>query len=273
MVAVANPALEKFVAQIGNELVLGQVLILRCERGFELRHVQDRSFAPEQLRTLALAELRALARFTASGAFRPLKSAPNLRAGWRALAATNAELETVLNQLYPGALADWFAAQAELPPVTDYRQFTNRQTGMYRITSMLNDAQAAQVIRVACHKGFCLKRRLWTVAGLAPDAPAEKSLIPCLEPCAVLLEFARTAVRLEQTEKIRLDLSVEDAVAVQSALRNALDHPNPAVREADFSAPGNPRRLQLLLEKLQPRLTSAEQTEPESGEEVGRRGG
>ncbi len=33
------------------------------------------------------AELRALAQFTATGLFRPLKSAPNLRRGWRCLAA------------------------------------------------------------------------------------------------------------------------------------------------------------------------------------------
>jgi hypothetical protein len=72
---------------------------------------------------------------------------------------------------------------------------------MYRITQMLDDAQAREVIRACCNAGCCLKRRLWTVESLAPDAPAEKSEIPCWEPCAILLESARKAVRVEQAEK------------------------------------------------------------------------
>jgi len=30
------------------------------------------------------------------------------------------------------------------------------------------------------------------------NEPSEKSVIPCLEPCAILLEFARKTARLEQ---------------------------------------------------------------------------
>jgi hypothetical protein len=97
--------------------------------------------------------------------------------------------------LYPGAVADWFATQAAQPPVTSYREFTSRQTGMYRITTHLDDAAVAAVIHACCHKDFCLKRRLWTVEGAAPDAADAKSLIPCLEPCAILLEAARKAAR------------------------------------------------------------------------------
>ena len=37
-------------------------------------------------------------------------------------------------------------------------------------------------------------------AGLAPDATAGKSVIPCLEPCAILMEAARSAVRAEQQQ-------------------------------------------------------------------------
>lgn len=195
---MTNPALEKFVAQIGSELLLAQLLIIRRERGYELRHVADRATASDNLRPTQLHELRSLAQFTAAGAFRPLKSAPSLQSGWRAIVAGEAELESALNQLYPGAIADWFAAQSPQPPVTHYREFTGRQTGMYRITTKLDDTHAAQVIRACCDKELCLKRRLWTVAGLEPDPAAGKSLIPCLEPCAVLLESARKAVRSEQ---------------------------------------------------------------------------
>lgn len=254
MLAVAHPALEQFAARIERELVCAQVLILRRENGFELRHAMDRDPAAEKLRLVALSELRALAQSTTAGAFRPLKSAPNLSNGWRALAANSAELETALNHLYPGAIADWFAAQSSEPPVTHYREFTNRQTGMYRITQLLSDEQAAPMIRAGCHRQFCLKRRLWTVPGLASDAPAEKSLIPCLEPCAVLLEFARKALRIEQADKVHLDLSAEDAATLEAALQRTLQQPDPGVREGDFGAADNLRRVQLVLEKLSPLL-------------------
>ena len=258
MTSANHPALQAFVAQIDRELVFAQVLIRRVEPGYELRHVADRDRAAKTLRELRLSDLRQLAQFTASGAFRPLKAAPSLPAGWWLRVKDDAALDTALNQLYPGTIADWFAAQSPSPPVTNYREFSNRQTGIYRVTTMLDDAQAAQVARACCHKNFCLKRRIWIVNGLAPEAVEAKSLIPCLEPCAVLLEFARKAMRMEQQKKLKLELSPSEAVTLAVALRTALAHPDTTLREADFNAPGNARRIQLLLEKIQPLAAACE---------------
>jgi hypothetical protein len=248
--AFANPALKAFLAKIGSELTLAQVAIIGCGRTFDLRHVSDRGRAARDLRELSLGDLRALAQFTASGEFRPLKSAPNLPSGWRFTARDEEELESALNRLYPGAIADWFAAQSPHPPVANYRDFTGRQTGMYRVTTMLGDARTRQVARACCHRSFCLKRRLWIVNGLTPETVEEKSLIPCLEPCAVLLEFARKAARIEQEAKMKLELSPGEAATLMAAVEIALRHPEDGLREADFNAPANPRRLQLLREKL-----------------------
>jgi hypothetical protein len=247
---VANPALERFIAQMDDERVLAQVIIRRVERGYELRHEADRGRAAAALRLVPVAELRVLAQSTANGAFRPLKSAPNLQTGWRASPANQGELEAALHLLYPGAIADWLAAQEKSPPVTHFREFTERQTGMYRITTMLDDHQAEQVTTACCHRRFCLKRRLWTVGALKPDTVAEKSVIPCLEPCAILLEFARKAMRLEQDEKLPLPVGAQDLETRRAALQTALAAPSAAEREADFESPLNPRRLQLALEKL-----------------------
>ncbi|HZQ48337.1 MAG TPA: DR2241 family protein, partial [Verrucomicrobiae bacterium] len=166
MIVIENPALKEFAAHIGSELALAQVLIRRSGSGYELRHVEDRDAAAESLRVIKGNEARGLAQYTAKGVFRPLKSAPTLQRGWRMLPAGDAELEAALSQLYPGALADWHAARTANPPVTSFREFTNRQSGMYRIAAKLSDAQAAQVIRITCDKKSCLKRRLWSVAGL-----------------------------------------------------------------------------------------------------------
>jgi len=193
-----NPALQKFVAQIAGEILVAQVIVTRHGRGYELRHVADKNAPLEMLHPVAFDGLRALAQSTTAGTFRPLKSAPNLPSGWRTIIADDVELGSALNHLYPGAVADWFWAQSGTPPVTHYRDFTNRQSGMYRITTMLSDEQAGRMIRACCSRSLCLKRRLWTVNALPPDRAEEKSLIPCLEPCAVLLESARRAVRLEQ---------------------------------------------------------------------------
>jgi len=260
MTVVANPALEKFVAQLGRELLLAQVLVRRIDAGYELRHEADRAAAVESLRLIAVTDLRELAQFTARGAFRPLKSAPNLPSGWRAMANSDAALHEAIEHLYPGAIADYFAAETQPSAVTHYREFTERQTGMYRIATMLNDEQAAKMIRSCCDGRFCLKRRLWTIGGLDPDTATAKSLIPCLEPCAILLEFARKAMRLEQEDKLPLALSAGDCETLVAALEGALAHPADE-READLNAPSNPRRLQLTLEKLKLRLAEAKRAE------------
>ncbi|MCI0747658.1 MAG: hypothetical protein L0Y58_19815 [Verrucomicrobia subdivision 3 bacterium] len=193
-----NPATEWFVSQIRDELVVAQVHVGRCAAGFELRHVEDVHKRESELRLVSVEEARKIAQFTPTGRFRSLKSAPNLAAGWRVVCRSNADLEMAIDRLYPGAIADLYATRGGEARVTNYREFTGRQTGMYRITTFLNDADAALMIRQCCAPNCCLKQRLWTVEGLAPDQGSQKSIIPCLEPCAVLLEFARKVVRTSQ---------------------------------------------------------------------------
>lgn len=56
MTAPENPACQAFAAELGAELVFGQVLIRRTDAGFALRHVADRDAAAESLRLLAFEE-------------------------------------------------------------------------------------------------------------------------------------------------------------------------------------------------------------------------
>ncbi|MEP6662230.1 MAG: DR2241 family protein [Verrucomicrobiota bacterium] len=233
-----NPALEKFLQLFRGEEVLAQVSIQRSAGSFELRHVENRDAEKASLRSVPENELRPLVDFTEEKAFRPLKSAPNLPRGWRFTAKNPDALELALNTFYPGALADWFAVNFRDVRPTSYREFTHRQTGMYRVTAMLTDAQAAPMIRACCHPKFCLKQRWWSVGDLSPDAPGCKSLIPCLEPCAILLEFARKIMRLEQAAASGEKILVKEKMTAVSEMR-----------EADFENPQNPRRVQWLAEK------------------------
>jgi hypothetical protein len=90
---------------------------------------------------------------------------------------------------------------------------------------------------------------LWTVGGLSPDAPAEKSIIPCLEPCALLLEFARKAARWEQEAAARPAPTAAEIQRLRQDAAQRLAQPDPGAPESDFDAPGNRRRLRFVLEK------------------------
>lgn len=223
--------------------LVAQVRVTRLERGFELRHLRDTGTPEDALRTVAVGDLRELARSNDAGQYRPLKSAPDLRAGWRCVVVELDELEQALSGLYPGFLADWHAVESGFPPVTHFRPFVSRQTGIYRRVAELDDAAAAAVIRACCAREVCLKRRWWTVKGLSPDDASVKSIVPCLEPCALLLDLARLAVS-EKSGPVT-PLSCEE----KQALGRAAEMPDSAVPAADLEHPGNPRRARWLLLK------------------------
>src|SRR5262245_56701409 len=115
-----NPALEWFVDRFGEEFVIGQVRIRRREPGYELQHVADDEKGGE-LKEVSPEGAREIAQFTEAGVFRPLKSAPTLRRGWRIMAGSDGALGTALDRLYPGAIADLYATLPDPAPATDYR--------------------------------------------------------------------------------------------------------------------------------------------------------
>ena len=139
MAEYPNPALIAFLGRMGEELLWAEVLIRRVKEGFELRHVADREVEKTRLNTVTSLELRELTKNNVRGQFRPLKAAPDLRAGWVVFCNRGEELEFALNLVYPNSVADWYFAGLDAPPVIDYRQFTGRQSGMYRITQRLTD--------------------------------------------------------------------------------------------------------------------------------------
>lgn len=189
-----NPWLRSFLSRLSDETVLGQLLIRRNGSGFELHHKDDP--ASSNLKPLRLSEVRPLANFTAAKKFRPLKSTPDLATGWILTLQSSEELESALQAFYPNALADLHALQNSPPPITSYRDFTARQTGMYRITTFLKNEDVERVIQNVCHR-ICLKTRLWPIEGSQTVLTRFES-IPCLEPCAIFLESARKEVRALQ---------------------------------------------------------------------------
>lgn len=230
-----TPALQAWLAGLGERREFAQVLVRREPNGFELRHAADANRPAGELRLVSLSDLRPLAQTTVEGTFRPLRTAPNLARGWRINVASPTDLEAALNTLYPGALADWFAFQTGSVAATEFRAFATRQTGLFARIAQLSDDQAARLTRACCDRSVCLRRRLWAVGRAGPDEADEKSLIPCFEPCALWLEFARQVANLlAGTPAAAKDRSV---IAGLEALPAGV----PSVAEADFSDAWNPR--------------------------------
>ena len=255
--APAEPAQDRRRPAGPFSLHFGPVLVAASEPGFELRNALDAALETPSLRSVALADLRVLAASDALGSFRPNKAAPNLVRGWTCTVPDPAALELALDTLLPGALADWYAALDPALAIIDYRTFADRQTGMYRKTASLSDPEACEVTRACCDARFCTRRRLWSVGVIERDMESAKSALPCLEPCALLLELARRAHRLGQEERATLNLGEGDLATLAAALDIAVGHTDPMLREGDLGDPAHPRRILLLREKLLPWLPAS----------------
>ena len=196
--------LASWLSNGGREV--GEVAIGRAEVGFELCHREDVARADLRLSCGANAA-REIANYDDAGNFRPLKTAPNLRRGWKLCVGDLGELRRALDYFYPAMLGVWCShTRGELAPVP-LRTTLGRQTGMYRVTQKLTDDQAQELIGGFCRTdGGCLKHILWPIAPELPirtlpaeklRAPAAFSALPllCHEACNLLVAQARTVVK------------------------------------------------------------------------------
>jgi len=103
-----------------------------------------------------------IAKHDDAGKYRPLKTAPNLRHGWRLELATVEELARALDYFYPGRLAvfaTWKSGQLKTTPL---RQTLDRQSGMYRVAAKISDSQIDDLVANFCRSdGGCLRTILW----------------------------------------------------------------------------------------------------------------
>ena len=145
---------------------------------------------------------RLIARFDDRGEFRSLKSAPDLRRGWLLEAGSLEGMELALEFFYPAALGLVLSRLRGTIYPTPFRETLDRQTGMYRITQLLRDDQALDLIACRCGEG-CLRTVLWDlsagnmVSSLAvgrrtfDDFPPDRIPLLCREACNLLIAAAR----------------------------------------------------------------------------------
>ncbi len=187
---------------------IGQIGITPSGAGWELRHKDDAG--AEILEPFSTPEdARTLANLDDAGAYRALKTAPNLRRGWRLLLPNANAVRLALDYFYPAMLGVSLARRdGEVAPV-DLVETLGRQTGMYRITQKLTTEQAQRLIAKQCRASNCLKTILWrisegvTVPLLPPEkfrensTPADTLPLLCQEACNFLVAAARKMVKDE----------------------------------------------------------------------------
>jgi sirohydrochlorin cobaltochelatase len=140
----------------------GQILAQKREgASFVLLHRDDQSL--DQLKTYRDAEdAIEIAKYDDAGNYRALKTAPNLRHGWRLELATSEELRRALDYFYPSRLAVFAAWKSGYFKTTALRETLDRQSGMYRVAAKISDLQINDLVADFCHSDSgCLRTILW----------------------------------------------------------------------------------------------------------------
>lgn len=176
---------------------IGQAIFKAEGDGFLLCHAEDEGrgdlkiFAnPHDAASIAL--------YDDAGAYRPLKTAPNLKHGWSLRLASLADLHLALDLLYPAAMANWRALLRNEKIATPLRDTVNRQTGMYRVTGLITDEEAQGIVDSLCSPG-CLRCIQWPIPtdAVPPVVPIKEKEIPllCIDACSLLIAEARRVVK------------------------------------------------------------------------------
>jgi sirohydrochlorin cobaltochelatase len=192
---------------------IGEIAIMSAGDRFVLTH-RDDAEADQLSISQNPAEAIQLAMFDDAGNFRPLKTAPNLRHGWRMELVDLGRVARALDYFYPGRLAILAEWQKNRLITTPLRETLGRQSGMYRVAAKISDQQIDHLVAdFCCSQGGCLRTILWKrdANGAIPSTklPPEKfdvgfdqtwrgdRAIPllCQEACNLLVAGCRKVVK------------------------------------------------------------------------------
>ncbi len=195
---------------------IGEILIAKNGNGYALCHREDEAGAGLEVFS-SPDDAATLAKLDEKGQYRPLKTAPNLRRGWRLEVANLGALRLAVEGFYPGRLAMLTAWEGHGLTTTPLRATLNRQTGMYRAAARVSDEEADAVINRFCRsqggEPGCLRIILWardeTKARPSFRLPLDKFIAPidqtgrgenmmpllCQEACNLLVAEMRAVVK------------------------------------------------------------------------------
>src|SRR6266478_2337537 len=209
-------------AALRDRCSLGQILIQETDGTFVLCH-RDDEVRNDLQRFKNAEDAIEIAKYDDAGNYRPLKTAPNLRHGWRLELDTLEELIRALDYFYPGRLAVFAAWKRDQLQTTSLRETLDRQSGMYRVAAKISDSQIDDLVADFCRSnGGCLRTILWKrdvdgaiastklpnekfdpardqLKALHEPGSATPATVPllCQEPCNLLIAECRKVVKGE----------------------------------------------------------------------------
>jgi sirohydrochlorin cobaltochelatase len=218
---VVKAALQAALAR--DSCYMGEIVVWRDQGGFILSHRDDKERYDLNVTRDAETAIQ-IVKLDDCGNYRPLKTAPNLRHGWRMELPGLDDVIGALDYFYPGRLAVFAAWGKGQLKTTTLRQSLGRQSGMYRVAANISDDQLNDVVAGLCRSnGGCLRTILWKrdaggltastklppekfdaaydqaqLCGKRPPA-ANATVIPllCQEACNLLVAECRKAVKGE----------------------------------------------------------------------------
>jgi hypothetical protein len=226
-------------------------------RRYELRHVDDADVPAAALAThddpLAA---RRLAKRDDRGRYRPLKTAPSLRTGWRFADLDPGDLVRAVDFFYPATVANWHREREGDLDVTHWREMVERQSGIYGVVQTWDRREGHEhvewVAEACCDDSQCLKRREWEYDGERPLAvDGGDGPFPCREPCSLVLAGARRWTKLEgeETRTYEFELTPSEKAQIEAIVDAVADGRTDEIREADFREGANRYRARFLRAK------------------------
>src|SRR5881396_1503756 len=148
-------------AALRDRCSVGQILIQKTDGSFVLCH-RDDEVRNDLQRFENADDALEIAKYDDPGNYRSLKTAPNLRHGWRLELKTLEEVRRALDYFYPGRLAVFAAWKSDKLQTTPLRETLDRQSGMYRVAAKISDSQINDLVAGFCRSnGGCLRTILW----------------------------------------------------------------------------------------------------------------
>lgn len=246
-------ALADGTARTWGQLLVTVSLADDGTRRYEVRHEDDADVAGDELTGYDdPLDARVLAKHDDRGRYRPLKTAPTLRTGWRFEELSAAEIVETVEFFYPATVANWHRERDGSLDVTHYRETAARQTGMYDVVDDLDTAAIEWMAEACCVDSQCLKRRMWDEDdATALDVARGDGEFPCREPCSLVIAAARkwTMIEREPTETYEFELTPSEKAQLEALIDAVADDRTDLIREADVADGANRYRARYLRAK------------------------
>ena len=228
------------------------------ERVYELRHVDDAGVDPLALDSYDdPLDARDIATTDPAGRYRPLKTAPSLRTGWRFADLGPGALVEAVEAFYPATIPNWHREREGDLDVTHWADAMDRQTGMYGVIKTWNRGEGYEhvnwVAEACCDDSQCLKWREWQYDdGTDLDVDGGDGVFPCREPCSLVVSASRrwTKLEAEESRTYEFDLTPSEKEQVEAIVDAVADGRIDEIREADVYEGANRYRTRFLRAKL-----------------------